>query len=63
MCTQKVTLADLKKIKVLGQGAFGQVVLVKHGNQHYALKILSKQQIITQGLQVCPTTYAMQAPP
>ena len=49
---QKVALADLQKIKVLGQGAFGQVMLVKHAQQYYALKILSKEQIIAQGLQV-----------
>lgn len=43
---------DLKKIATLGAGAFGQVFLVKHSSQYYALKCLSKAQVIETGLQV-----------
>lgn len=37
---------------MLGSGAFGQVMLVKHQGKYMALKSLSKQQILDMGLQV-----------
>ena len=43
---------DLKKVATLGAGAFGQVFLVKHNSQYYALKCLSKALVIETGLQV-----------
>ena len=43
---------DLQRIAVLGSGAFGQVMLVKHEGKYMALKTLSKQQIVEMGLQV-----------
>jgi hypothetical protein len=49
---QNLALADLQKIATLGSGAFGQVSLVKSGAKFYALKALSKAQILEMGLQV-----------
>lgn len=49
---QDVKASDLQKIAVLGSGAFGQVMLVKHEGKYLALKTLSKPQIIEMGLQV-----------
>lgn len=49
---QEIKLMDLKKVATLGAGAFGQVFLVKHNSQYYALKCLSKAQVIETGLQV-----------
>ena len=44
---------------MLGAGAFGQVMLVKHEGKYLALKTLSKQQIMDMGLQVlCCTVLA-----
>lgn len=42
------TMEDFDRIKTLGKGAFGRVILVKHkGNGNYfALKVLSKLEII-----------------
>ncbi|DBA85047.1 TPA: cGMP-dependent protein kinase [Trebouxia sp. C0005] len=48
---QAVQLKELKKIAVLGAGAFGQVFLVKHGTKYYALKCLSKALVVETGLQ------------
>jgi serine/threonine protein kinase len=44
----KITLQDFQKIKVLGRGAFGKVVLVRYieKNELYALKILKKNLIV-----------------
>lgn len=44
-----VSLQDLKKINIIGQGAFGKVWLVSCGNEEnpYALKIISKRKLIT----------------
>ena len=50
--TQDIKATDLLKIAVLGSGAFGQVMLVKHESAYMALKSLSKQQILEMGLQV-----------
>lgn len=47
-------LADLKKVAVLGSGAFGQVTLVRQGSKYYALKTLAKAQVLANGLQVGP---------
>lgn len=49
---QDIKAGDLEKIAVLGSGAFGQVMLVKHEGKYMALKSLSKQQILDMGLQV-----------
>lgn len=38
--------SELKRLKVLGRGAFGTVWLVKHGESAYALKEMSKRQLI-----------------
>ncbi|CAI5723105.1 unnamed protein product [Hyaloperonospora brassicae] len=45
---QSVTLQDFKMIQVIGRGSFGKVVLVKHRatNTLYAMKILSKENIV-----------------
>ncbi|CAL8467781.1 g7319 [Coccomyxa elongata] len=48
---QDIKAGDLEKIAVLGSGAFGQVMLVKHEGKYMALKSLSKQQILDMGLQ------------
>eukprot|EP00884_Botryococcus_braunii_P004083 jgi/Botrbrau1/13676/Bobra.0378s0008.1 len=45
------SLNELSKVAVLGAGAFGQVHLVKGGGKHFALKTLSKPQIMDMGLQ------------
>ena len=50
---QGITLKDLKRVSMLGAGAFGQVLLVKAGTKYFALKCLNKEQIIKMGLQVC----------
>ena len=49
---QGIALRDLKRVTVLGAGAFGQVLLVKAAGQYYALKCLNKEQIVKMGLQV-----------
>lgn len=43
-----ILLADLKKHKILGQGAFGKVWLVSHGDaeEAYALKVINKRRIL-----------------
>ena len=48
---QAISLRDLKRVAVLGAGAFGQVLLVKANGQYYALKCLNKEQIVKMGLQ------------
>ena len=53
-CLQALQLRDLQKVTLLGAGAYGQVLLVKHGGKHYALKCMSKLQIVENGLQVGP---------
>ena len=42
------TLEDFKHLKVLGQGSFGKVILVKNENNNrlYAMKILDKKNIV-----------------
>ena len=42
------TLEDFKQLKILGQGSFGKVVLVKNENNNklYAMKILDKKYIV-----------------
>ena len=50
--SQDIKIGDLQRIAVLGSGAFGQVMLVKHEGKYMALKSLSKQQIVEMGLQV-----------
>ena len=42
------TLEDFKHLKILGQGSFGKVVLVKNENNNklYAMKILDKKYIV-----------------
>jgi hypothetical protein len=51
---QDIRITDLQKVAVLGAGAFGQVMLVKHEGKYLALKTLSKQQIMDMGLHVRP---------
>ncbi|KAL0050057.1 hypothetical protein WJX82_003639 [Trebouxia sp. C0006] len=48
---QAIQLKELKKIALLGAGAFGQVFLVKHNTKYYALKCLSKAHVLETGLQ------------
>ena len=55
---QGITLKDLKRVSVLGAGAFGQVLLVKAGTKYFGLKCLNKEQIIKMGLQVCSRSAA-----
>lgn len=45
---EKVTLDDFEKLKVIGQGSFGQVLLVKKkgSDSVYAMKVLDKKNII-----------------
>ena len=50
---QNLALADLKKVAMLGAGAFGQVTLVRHSSRYFALKTISKAQVVASGLQVC----------
>uniref|UniRef100_A0A915IQP4 cAMP-dependent protein kinase n=1 Tax=Romanomermis culicivorax TaxID=13658 RepID=A0A915IQP4_ROMCU len=42
------TLDDFDRIKTLGTGSFGRVMLVKNKGtgQHYAMKILDKQKVV-----------------
>lgn len=54
---------DLKKVATLGAGAFGQVFLVKHDSQYYALKCLSKAHVIETGLQVSVCSFRPQIMP
>lgn len=44
-CT--TSLDDFEKIKTLGTGSFGRVMLVKHKGteQYFAMKILDKQKV------------------
>ena len=49
---QSMRLGDLTTIARLGAGAFGTVSLVKHDSSYYALKQMSKSQIVQMGLQV-----------
>jgi serine/threonine protein kinase len=45
---KKFAIEDFEVIKLLGQGSFGKVKLVKHKatKQHFALKCLSKQGVL-----------------
>ncbi|TRY87340.1 hypothetical protein DNTS_017211 [Danionella cerebrum] len=41
-------LEDFERLKTLGTGSFGRVMLVRHreSGQHYAMKILNKQKVV-----------------
>ncbi|CAD8179866.1 unnamed protein product [Paramecium octaurelia] len=43
--SKKPRLQDFKKLKKLGQGAYGSVFLVEHQNELYAMKEISKSRI------------------
>lgn len=45
---KRIRVTDFDQLKVLGDGAFGHVVLVRHRitSEHYALKVLVKAQIV-----------------
>ncbi|KAE8905380.1 hypothetical protein PF003_g10415 [Phytophthora fragariae] len=51
---QSVTLQDFKMLQVIGRGSFGKVVLVGHKTTKklYAMKILSKENIVKRAHQV-----------
>jgi protein kinase A len=42
------TLDDFERLKTLGTGSFGRVMLVQHrqNKTHYAMKILDKQKVV-----------------
>ena len=40
---------DSKRLKLLGEGAFGQVWLVRHNHKSYALKVASKYDLLAEG--------------
>lgn len=46
----QVSIEDFSVVKVLGRGAFGKVMLCEHKNskQIYAIKSLSKEQLINK---------------
>jgi serine/threonine protein kinase len=48
-------LDDFERIKTLGTGSFGRVMLVQHkaSKDYYAMKILDKQKVCLQ-LEICP---------
>lgn len=48
---KNVQLEDLIYYKKLGSGMFGSVFLVKEKEQFYALKCVSKQQVVEQNLE------------
>ena len=55
-CVQNTAcLEHFERLKTLGTGSFGRVMLVKHKetDQHYAMKILSKQKVSDLGHGVC----------
>lgn len=43
---EKITIAEVKKHRILGSGAFGKVWLATYSEQPYALKMLNKRQLI-----------------
>ena len=46
--TNKISLNDFELLKVLGQGAFGKVILAEHKEKKatYAIKVLSKSNVV-----------------
>jgi serine/threonine protein kinase len=48
-------LDDFDRIKTLGTGSFGRVMLVQHkaSKDYYAMKILDKQKVGTVGILFC----------
>lgn len=40
---------DSKRLKLLGEGAFGQVFLVRYNHKSYALKVCAKYDLLTEG--------------
>ena len=51
----QATLDDFKRLRTLGTGSFGRVMLVRHCStkQYHAMKILDKQQVFIF-LMYCP---------
>lgn len=49
---QTVRLEDVELGRVLGAGSMGQVHLVRYAGQPYALKSMSKAQLVRERLQV-----------
>jgi len=43
---EKMTIAEVKKHRILGMGAFGQVWLATYEDKPYALKMLNKRQLV-----------------
>ncbi|CAH0726436.1 unnamed protein product, partial [Brenthis ino] len=43
-----ITFTDLERVRTLGTGAFGRVILLRHANTHkfYAMKVLEKEKIV-----------------
>ena len=48
---EDIKFNELVMGRTLGQGAFGRVKLVTHNGKSYALKMLTKTQIVTSNLQ------------
>eukprot|EP00873_Tetraselmis_striata_P025622 jgi/Tetstr1/445886/TSEL_003524.t1 len=46
-----LSTSDIHPVCVLGQGAFGKVVLARYLGQQYALKVLNKSHVVKMGLQ------------
>ena len=53
--TLRMKPSDFRVIKVIGRGAFGEVQLVRHNSTKkvYAMKLLSKYEMVSSTLLIC----------